>query len=100
VKRRVVLLGTVGILGSILIRGLATPAGAEPTTPPGGGADTQTTWLFTASQVNPDGTTTVVIPAHEVPGFVGVDPDNIDLTTGLQIGVPIQVSPPVSSPQP
>jgi len=104
VKRRVVLLGSVGILGSFLVRGLATPAGAEPTTPPDGGANTQTTWLFEARQVNPDGSTTVVIPAHEVPGYVGVDPDNIDLTTGLQIGVPIPVSPPaplpVSSPSP
>ena len=82
VKRRVVLLGSVGILGSILIRGLAAPAAAN----------TQTTWLFTAHHVNPDGTTTVTIPAHELPGFVGVDPDNIDLTTGLQIGVPVPVS--------
>lgn len=87
-KRRVVLLGSVGILGSILIRGLAAPAAAN----------NQTSWLATANYVNADATTTVAIPAQEVPGYVGVDPNNIDLTTGLQIGIPVQVSSPVPSP--
>jgi hypothetical protein len=82
-----ILLVLVWAVTTLLVSGLA--ANAQVSSP----------WSASAGSVNEDGTVTVVIPARPVPGFTGVNPDNIDLSTGLQIGTPI-LTVPATPPSP
>jgi hypothetical protein len=82
----VILLAFVWALATLLVSGLS--ANAQVSSP----------WSASAGFVNEDGTVTVVIPARPVPGFTGVNPNHIDLSTGLQIGTPILTVPAPPSP--